>query len=121
MKRLNLIFLPLAFLFCSGCHSTEEALSFSVKRSIVTQDTMSVILPEGMTPEQAHEQGYFEKLRKERIEKIESSGDTIYYVKSVNGLDSAFVKVPKGLPDHAKKALEEHVRQQLSNPTLLNK
>ena len=51
---------------------------------------------------------------KKRMDEIRIQGDTTYYVKSENGLDSASLTIPKASSNEARLMMEEHVRNLLN-------
>ena len=49
-----------------------------------------------------------------RLDDIRIQGDTTYYVKSENGLDSAFLTIPKAYSNEERLKMEKHVKNLLN-------
>ena len=62
-------------------------------------------------PEEARRQLEMNAIK--RMTEREAQGDTAYYVKSENGLDSILMRLPKSASEVEKKRMEEMMKRML--------
>jgi len=115
MKPINFIIFLSVLLLLAGCLAQEE-LAYSVEakdRYTIKLDSMKFTIPDGMTPDERD--AYVEKLKEEKMASIvRLRQDTMFYVKSENGLDSAFVRIPAGIPYSAIKDIKNRMQERLN-------